>query len=284
MTAIAQPPWAAPPRRWGPGRIVALVLGIVLVLPGIGLLAGGGALLWVDRSSRTSDGFVLSGTHHFTAPGYALTSDTLDLSTGARWLPVSSALGRARVEVTADAGKDVFVGIAPVDRARSYLFGVGHTVVRDIGASSTAADLATVSGGPPPGPPGAQSFWVARTSGTGTQTLTWLPADGSWMLVVMASDGSAGLSVQARAGATVPSLTGISWAVLGGGLALTVVGVLLVVLAARRRPGPAAPPADPAEPGRSPAAWIPEPRQGAADARDPVPHERSQWRPPESSS
>lgn len=274
MTATAPPPWAAPPtRRWGPGRIIALVIGIVLLVPGIGLLVGGGALLWVDRSSRTSDGFVVSATDHLTAPGYALSSETLDLSTGASWLPISSALGKARVEVSSDDGSAVFVGIAPVDSATAYLNGVGHTIVRDIGADVTRSNLTTVAGGPPSAAPGDQNFWAAKSSGSGTQRLTWVPADGKWMLVVMNADGSAGLSVAARAGATVPALGTLAWSVLGAGIALTVVGVLLIVLAARRGGGSAAggAPAVPAGSPGTPPAWIPPPRPGAAtDVPDPA--------------
>jgi hypothetical protein len=273
MTAVAPPPpWAAQPRRWGPGRITALVVGIVLLIPGIGLLVGGGALFYVDRSSRTTDGFVLSSSEHFTAAGYALSSDTLDLSTGASWLPVSSALGDARIQVTGDQGRDVFVGIAPVDDAKAYLNGVGHTVVADIGADLTGAALVTVTGGPPSGPPGDQDFWVAKTSGTGQQRLTWTPANGDWVLVVMNADASPGVAVQARAGATVPALGRLAWGVLAGGFVLTVGGVLLVVLAARRRSGPVQPgtPATAGPPG-PPSAWLPPPRPAdPTEAHDPA--------------
>jgi hypothetical protein len=272
MTAVAPPPaWAAPPRRWGPGRIAALVIGIILLFPGIGLLVGGGALLVVDNGTRT-DGFVLSASDHFTAPGYALSSDTLDLSTGARWLPISAALGKARVTVTADGGTDVFVGIAPVAEAQGYLNGVQHTVVSDIGADLGNADLQNVAGGAPAGSPGDQQFWAAKASGTGQQQLTWTPSKGDWMLVVMNSDASAGVSVRARAGATVPALGTVAWSVLGAGILITAVGVLLIVLAARRRSGPA----QPAVPGMvgpaaPPSAWIPQPRPGAAtDVPDPA--------------
>jgi hypothetical protein len=261
--------------------VIALVIGILLLIPGIALIVGGGALLWVDRGDRTSGGFVLSASDHFTAPGYALSSDTLDLSTGARWLPISAALGDARIQVTGDVGQDVFIGIAPVQQARGYLAGVGHTVVSAIGADLTGADLTTVAGGAPAGLPGDQHFWVARASGTGRQQLTWTPSDGDWMLVVMNSDASAGVAVTARAGATVPALGSISWTVLGVGIAVTVVGVLLIVLAARRRPGPAQ--------GYPPAAWglppgqIPTPRPGmASDVPDPArPVTPDGWRPPD---
>jgi hypothetical protein len=263
----------APRRTWGPGRIVALVIGIVLLFPGIGLIVGGAALLWADNSSRTADGFVVSSSQHFTAPGYALSSDTFDLSTGARWLPISEALGKARVEVRATGGGNVFVGIAPAGDAQAYLDGVGRTIVADIGADVTSADLQTVAGGPPSTAPAAQDFWVAQASGSGAQQLTWLPADGNWALVVMNSDASSGVSVTARAGATVPALGSISWTVLGIGVGITLIGVLLIVLAARRRPayvqgGPTAATGPP--PSGPPPGWVPAPRPGmTTDVPDP---------------
>src|SRR4051812_14386867 len=81
------------------------------------------------------------------------------------------------------------------------------------------------------------------------------------MLVVMNSDASAGASVTARAGATVPALGSISWTVLGIGIVVTLLGVLIIVLAARRRPASAQgyPPATVAGP---PPGWVPAPRPG----------------------
>ena len=48
MTATPQPPWTPPPAPasgMSAGRIVALVLGVLLLVPGLALLAGGGAVL-----------------------------------------------------------------------------------------------------------------------------------------------------------------------------------------------------------------------------------------------
>src|SRR3954452_24246815 len=97
MTASPPPaPVQVPPSRWGPGRIVALVIGVLLLIPGLGLLVGGGALLWADNAHRTSDGYLTTDAQTFETSGFAVTSDRLDLSTVADWLPVSSALGNAR--------------------------------------------------------------------------------------------------------------------------------------------------------------------------------------------
>jgi hypothetical protein len=240
MTANPQGPWGAPPPlRWSAGRIVALVLGVLLLLPGLGLLAGGGVLLWADKIGRTDDGYVQSGSESFSTPGYALTSDRIDLSTGADWVPLSATLGTARIEVT--SSDDVFIGIAPVADAEAYLQGVQRTVVDDLGTGSAASGQTLIPGDAPSGPPGDQDIWTDSVSGSGTQRLDWEPGAGNWMLVVMNADASAGLVVQGRIGATAPSLDGLAWGVLIAGLVVTIIGVLLVAFAIRRRPSPPPP-------------------------------------------
>jgi len=262
MTATSQPKWA-PASGWGAGRIITLVLGSVLLLAAAGLLVGGGVLLWADLGNRT-DGFVFSEADGFWTDGYALSSERLDLSTGADWVPLSATLGTARVEVTSTgAAADVFIGLAPAAEGAAYLDGVEHSVINDLG--TTAVDEVRVPGGEPLGPPGEQDFWVAQASGPETQRLDWEPAEGDWLFVVMNADGSAGVSVDARVGATVPALGGLAWGMLGTGLLLLVIGVLLVVLAIRRRPAQyVGPPIG----GRRPPPWTPPPpvdRSSAAD-------------------
>jgi hypothetical protein len=233
----------SPQDRWGPGRVVALVLGLLLLIPALGLLAGGGVLLWADQSQRTGDGFLLSAADDVSTDGYALTSDRIDLGTEADWVPVSAALGTTMVRATG-SGPDLFLGIGPSDQVTSYLRDVRRAVLDDLGDDGAVIDR-EVAGGAPAGPPAAQPFWTEQTSGAGRQQLTWEPADGDWTVVVMNADGSAGVTADLRVGAELPALTGIAWGVLVGGALLTAVAVLLIVLAARSRqpapPGPAAP-------------------------------------------
>ena len=230
------PMYWTPPSRWGAGRVLGLVFGILLLIPGLGLLVGGGALLWADQTHRSGD-FLFSDTDNFSTNGYALTSERIDLATGADWVPLSASLGKARAEVTAaDPSTEIFVGVAPVTEGSAYLDGVQRSVINDLG--TTANDETVVPGDAPPGPPGDQNFWAARTSGPGTQRLDWTPSQGEWLFVVMNADASAGVAMDARIGATVPALGGLAWGVGAAGLVLVGIGTLLLVLAIRRqRPG-----------------------------------------------
>ncbi|WP_051683721.1 hypothetical protein [Blastococcus sp. URHD0036] len=270
MTAVPPPVWpqAAPSRRWGAGRVVALVFAILLLLPGVGLVLGGGLLLWADGPGRDDDGYLTTPDDDFSTTGSALVSENIELSdTGTDWALVESWLGTARLDVTGADGTDVFVGIAPVAEGQAYLEGVARTVVDDLGSGADNGRL--VPGGEPATPPADQDFWVAQSSGTGAQQLTWDPTEGDWLLVVMNTDGSAGVSVEAGIGATVPGLTGLAWGVLIGGVVLLLISALLFVLAFRRgrRPLPPTGSWGPAPTGPPPA-WSPPPPVDRHTARD----------------
>jgi hypothetical protein len=263
------------------GRVLAVVFGVLVLLLASVLLLGGGALLSADVTER-SDGYLLSPEDDVAGPGYALVSERIDLSTGADWMPVSAALGTARIEVTGTTpGTETFVGIAPVSDASAYLGGVQRTVIDDLGIDSPAQrDL---PGSAPPGPPTDQDFWTAQASGPGTQQLSWVPAEGDWILVVMNADGSAGVSVDARIGATLPALDGLATGLLVTGVVCLAIGVVLLVAAIRRptdRRGPAQPvpwqvPAGP-RPTGPPAAgplppWVPPAQADRTTASDAQP-------------
>jgi hypothetical protein len=279
-------PWIAPPppAPWGPGRVIAVVIGAVLLLPALGLLVGGGLLLWADGPARDDDGYLYSAEETFSTTGYAMVSENIDLAAGAGWVPVFAALGTTRVEISGTG--DVFVGIAPLAEGQAYLAGVERTVIADLGIDTTAADHQLLPGGAPSGPPTSQDFWVAEASGSGTQQLSWEPADGNWLLVVMNADGSSEVSVDARVGATIPALTGLGWGVLGGGLVLVLIASVVLLLAALRRPaapaGPAYRAAPGPVPGGPPPGWAPPApvdRTSAADSGAPTPTDATHREP-----
>jgi hypothetical protein len=228
MTTIsAPPPWSPPAPRRRAARVVALVLGCLLLLPGIALVAAGGLLLWAHGVHR-SDGFVTSPEDRFSTSTHALVSERIDLGTGADWLPVETTLGDARVEVTADDGDEVFVGVARAADATAYLRGVSRTEVEALGFGSPLGNDDQRPGAAPAGPPAEQEFWIAQASGTGAQQVTWPAAEGDWTFVIMNADGSAGIDVDARIGAEFPALGTVAWTVLIIGVGVTAVGVLLV--------------------------------------------------------
>ncbi len=92
----------------------------------------------------------------------------------------------------------MFVGIVPVEDVESYLSGVAYTVVTDPRFEPFDVTYQDAPGGNVPTAPAAQQFWVASAEGTGTRQLEWDLRDGTWTVVVMNADGSAGIGVDVQ--------------------------------------------------------------------------------------
>jgi hypothetical protein len=250
---------------WTSGRTVSVVLGSVLLFLSTGLLAGGGALLWADRTQR-DDGYVMSGWTDLTTSRYAVTGEDVELETGGSDWVIDDFLGTARLEVRADDdGTELFVGVARTRDAAEYLAGMGHGRLAEFGPGWDGgrmgpATMDDVGGGAPEVPPGDSDIWVAESSGPGIQRLDWRPADGTWTVVVMRADGARGVDVGARVGATAPGLSWLAGGLLGTGALVALVGGLLVGLTVHRAQH--GPPAGGVPAPRAP--WTPSPA-GAYD-------------------
>ena len=225
------PARSADRRGWTTGRIVSAVAGSVLTLAAVGLLTGAAALLWAGQAHR-QNGFVTSGKVTYATGGHALATSTVQLPADS-WAGFGQAVvGKVRIRVTAsDPTKQVFIGIAPAAAVNGYLSGARYTTLADLGPSTTAISHA---GTVVPAAPASTTIWTASVTGTGTQALVWTPPAGNWAVVVMNPDASAGLTVRADVGATMPGLPWIAAGLLGGGLLLVVSGVLLIVIPVRR--------------------------------------------------
>ena len=227
-TAPAEP---TPPRRrgWTGGRVVSLVIGAVLGLVSFGLLAAGGVATWATNTQRDAAGYLTSDSRTFSTASYAVTSEKIDLGRSADWITPGDVLGTLRIRATAtDPAKAVFVGVAPQSAVTAYLAGVDHLVVRDWASGHTRNVVA--SGNAPTTAPTDAQIWTAQATGAGTQSLSWRPASGEWAVVVMNADGSAGVSVNADAGATVPDLAWIAVGLFAAGGVLLAIAVVLIVV------------------------------------------------------
>jgi hypothetical protein len=254
-TSSGVPAGARPEHRWTGGRVVALVLGALLLLTSTGLLAAGGGLLWADSTQR-EDGWLSSDDESVSTARFALVTDDVSLdAAGAEWV-VDNLIGRVRLQVTpTDPDVELFAGVAPSSAVDSYLSGVGRLQLGTVGPGTGSTGWAVgsgggldpgtmtdVPGGPPAVPPTGQDSWVAQATGTGTQTLEWTPTAGDWTVVVMRADGAAGVATAVAVAATVPGLTWVAWGLLGSGAVLLAVGGLIVALALRRAQAPGTPP------------------------------------------
>jgi hypothetical protein len=254
------------------GRVVLIVLGSIGVLLGLALMAGGGFLLWADRTQR-EDGYLTTPSERFTTPTYALTRTRLEVDTdGEGWVLNDSWFGKVRIRGESPGGKTLFIGIGPQAEVARYLGSVAHADVQDLDFDPFHVTYLPVTGGPPQGPPTDQSFWAASASGVGTQTLTWKVRDGDWSVVLMNANGSRGVAADVDLGAKLSFLLWVAIGLLLGGVFVVGGSTALIVLAARRPQPQPAPPVPPAA------------NRGSGSAPPPEPLDQSTEEPPPSST
>ncbi len=247
------------------GRVVLIVLGGIGVLFGVAVLAGGGFLLWADRTQR-EDGYLTTPTERFATPTYALTRTRLEVDTdGAGSVLNDSWFGKVRIRGESPGAKTLFIGIGPEADVAKYLGPVAHANVEDIEFDPFRVTYLPVTGGAPQGPPTDQRFWAASASGVGTQTLTWKVRDGDWSVVLMNADGSRGVAADIDLGAKMSFLLWVALGLLVGGVLVVGGSTALIVLAARTRQPPPSPPVPPTEGGRSGSTPAPEPPDRSTD-------------------
>lgn len=217
-----------------PGKAVLAVVGALVALVAVGLVAGGGGLLWGYGTDRNDDGYFTSPTVALETETYALTSTEIDLgSRPGDWFP-SGGLGAVRIVVETAKSGDVFVGIAPTDEVEAYLAGVAYDEIASIGPGVDDVSYRTRAGETRPPVPSDQSFWVASATGPGSQTLTWDTERGEWSAVIMNADADAGVTVGVSAAVQTELLAVVATIVLGVGVVLAVIAALLLVMAVRR--------------------------------------------------
>ena len=91
-----------------------------------------------------------------------------------------------------------------------------------------------------PAAPITQEFWLESVNGPGTQAMEWEFQAGTWSIVLMNEDGSAGVDLSVILGVKIPWLFGTGIGLLIGGIVALLLGTFIIVLAARRsrRPQP----------------------------------------------
>ena len=222
------------PRRSGVGRIVA---GAIVLLTAVALLVTGAVVRVVDDSWRR-DGYLTSSRIPISTGSHAVATERLDMGDIAPlWPDVDSLLGDVRLRATGTGGPPVFIGIGPADRVAAYLDGVAHATLTEL--ADPATTYAEHPGGAPRTDPAGQDFWVAQSSGTGARSVRWPREEGTWTVVVMNADASAGVAADIDVGITAPVQERAAQVLLIGAAALGLIGIALVLVGVHRRRQPA---------------------------------------------
>ena len=215
------------------GRIGLIVAGAIAGLLALGAIGLGASALWAD-GEKNDKGYLMTDSERLASGGHALATDRLDVELdGVDWLFDSGELGKVELEVKPEGEKPVFVGIAPTEDVTSYLRNVDHSLVTEVDAFPFEASYQRESGERRPAAPAQQSFWTASTQGRGTQTLDWRMDEGEWSIVVMNADGSRSVAADVSAGAKLPFLDELGWIATGGGGAMAIGALALIVLGLR---------------------------------------------------
>jgi uncharacterized protein DUF4389 len=269
-------PWISPsapsappaPPRVGPGatvvKVVALVIGVLLMLLGLGVGIGGGVLLAVN-SARDADGYATSPNLTLATPTAAVVSSDVTIQGTDAWQLRWGDFGTVRVSATAQSQTPLFLGVGLASDVNRWLAGTARDEVTRAWGSTTSPQYRRISGDLRAlSPPTEQTFWVSQATGAGTIQLQWdaLASDGRYVLVLANADGSLSVAARSHIGVKVPPLVP-----LGSGLLVTagvfILGAFALIIVGasglgRRRGGPPAPPTGPAEPiGPPPAAAPP---------------------------
>ena len=225
-----------------------IVVGALLVLPSLGLLAGGAALTAGYATERDDDGYFDATLERLSTSTAAITTGEVDLSADPG--PPDRVLDfvdfSVRIRATAvDQGAELFIGIGPEADVESYLRGVARDEIRDVDSDGDP-EYRRIPGTEIPAPPAEQGFWVASASGAGTQELIWEFSEGRWAVVLMNADTSPGVLAEVTVGIRSGALLPIAVSMLvAGGLLLAVAVVIILVAALGGRGTAEAPPSHP---------------------------------------
>ncbi|MGD0802997.1 MAG: zinc-ribbon domain-containing protein [Candidatus Bathyarchaeia archaeon] len=224
---------------WHTERIIALIFGGFILLIALGLMIGGGVLLWSQNSLTDRDGYMIMNPVPLTVSSYAIVQNNINIYMNPGWWDTSNqSIVSIKITSTSNNDKPIFVGIVPqqvaltyfngvnIDRLISYNWAPGRMIGGDVPA------YRTIPGGPPPTSPTSQVIWVAQSSGSGTQTVKWTPTSGEYWVVIMNADGSKEVNADVQVGVRVTILSWISWGLLIGGILVALVGIIIIYFGA----------------------------------------------------
>lgn len=217
-----------------PGRIAALVIGSLLVIPAAASLLGGGALGLGYALGRGDDGYFDATLDRLETDTVALTAEDITFAAepgSPDW--IVDALD-TDVRLRATSGKnesESFIGIGREADVDAYLAGVAHDEVIEL-SNGLEPVYRTRTGSDDIATPAEQGFWVASSAGTGTQELLWEATSGQWSVVVMNADASPGVSTDVNVGLKAPFVLPLSLIMLGIGTVLAVSAAALIVAGA----------------------------------------------------
>jgi Domain of unknown function (DUF4389) len=217
------------------GKIILLVFGVIVLLAGVGLLMAGGTLVWADKTLKDDDGFITTDTVHLEKSSYAIITHPADIDLEGRWPWGRSDLATIKVEASNNTqNKQIFIGIADSSDIEDYLSGIEYDEITEFRIHPFRLDYRNNPGSSVPAEPVSQTFWKVSAYGAGIQTLEWEMEKGSWVLVLMNTDGSAGIDLSGSIGIKATWIFGLGIGLLIGGIIALIAGIFMTYFAVHR--------------------------------------------------
>lgn len=211
-------------------KILGAVLGVVVALVGLGLLIGG----VVMRTALGPNGEVGTDVQIFGTETRGFVTRTLDLGT----IEQVPLVDLGELDLTVDVvavREETFIGVGPTADVDAYLDGVDIEKIDSFELDPFVLETTRSGGEVVPAPPLALDFWTTSVVVTGEQPVN-IEIDlsqGSQRLVIMNADASPDVSINAEVTVDLPFLSTIAWVLIVVGALLLLIGVALIVSAAR---------------------------------------------------
>lgn len=218
------------------GRVIGLIVGCLLLLPGVGMVGGGGAMTIGYAVARNDDGYFEIGLDRLQTPTVAIRSEDVDFFAdpgSPNWVVDALDVGiqvRAR---SVDPGTDLFVGVADRRDLDAYLRDTAHDEVVELREGGVPDYRRRTGAAATADPPADQDIWVASAVGD-EPTLEWDVESGRWAIVLMNADGSRGVAADVDVGLQSDAFLPAALTLLALGVLTTALGVTLIVMSARR--------------------------------------------------
>ncbi|MDY6794032.1 MAG: hypothetical protein SWK76_01935 [Actinomycetota bacterium] len=216
-------------------RGLLLVFGGGFILGSLLALLAGSAVTWASQYHKDAEGFHITDPIDVRSGAYAVISGIIDIDRGASialdWL----GMDKAKVEAESkDPSQPIFLGIAETGDIRYYLRDVEHDEVTNVDIFPSTIEYETRRGEAAPELPVEQDFWLETSSGVGKQVIEFELKEREYTVLVMKSDGSAGVDIELVFGIkSSGAVLAIGIILLAVGMGLMAGGIIMVVFGAR---------------------------------------------------
>lgn len=220
------------------GKVFLIIVSVLIFFIGVGLIVGGGALMWSNNFLRDSEGYYSTKTVDIERDSYGITTYPAHINFGPGWVFNWSDLVKVKLTASDNKGKGTFIGIAEEEKLMDYLSGVAYDEITkfdmDYPFGSTKIEYREFPGEAPDGVPRNKDFWAASKAGGGKQVLRWGIEEGTYSIAVMNQDASRGLDISGSIGVKIPVMGGLGIILAVGGLVVLLLSFFLIYLTVSR--------------------------------------------------